>query len=76
MGAKRFSRSLVRLGLQGILFAGVLSLTLWPVRASGQGQNLLEQAKKEGMITMLEDGIVKSVQGLTTIEEVLRVVSE
>ncbi|OHA79279.1 MAG: hypothetical protein A2747_02450 [Candidatus Yonathbacteria bacterium RIFCSPHIGHO2_01_FULL_44_41] len=35
-----------------------------------------EQAKKEGMITMLEDGIVKSVQGLTTIEEVLRVVSE
>jgi len=34
------------------------------------------QAKKEGMVTMLEDGIVKSVQGLTTIEEVLRVVSE
>ncbi len=35
-----------------------------------------EQAKKEGMITMLEDGIVKAVQGLTTIEEILRVVSE
>ncbi|MDD5152652.1 MAG: GspE/PulE family protein [Candidatus Pacebacteria bacterium] len=34
------------------------------------------QAKKEGMITMLEDGLIKSVQGLTTIEEVLRVVSE
>ena len=34
------------------------------------------QAKKEGMSTMLEDGIVKSIQGLTTIEEVLRVVSE
>ncbi|MDO8579241.1 MAG: ATPase, T2SS/T4P/T4SS family [bacterium] len=34
------------------------------------------QAKKEGMITMLEDGIFKSAQGLTTIEEVLRVVSE
>ena len=34
------------------------------------------QAKKEGMTTMLEDGILKSVQGLTTIEEVLRVVSE
>ena len=34
------------------------------------------QAKKEGMLTMLEDGIVKCVQGLTTIEEVLRVVSE
>ncbi|MCK9344665.1 MAG: GspE/PulE family protein [Candidatus Pacebacteria bacterium] len=34
------------------------------------------QAKKEGMTTMLEDGIVKAAQGITTIEEVLRVVSE
>lgn len=34
------------------------------------------QAKKEGMITMLEDGIFVAAQGLTTIEEVLRVVSE
>ncbi len=35
-----------------------------------------EQAKKEGMMTMIEDGIFKAVQGVTTIEEVLRVVSE
>jgi len=28
------------------------------------------------MLTMFEDGIFKAVQGLTTIEEVLRVVSE
>lgn len=35
-----------------------------------------EQAKKEGMLTMIEDGIVKSVKGLTVIEEVLRVISE
>lgn len=35
-----------------------------------------EQARKEGMLTMLEDGIFKAVQGITTIEEVLRVVSE
>lgn len=34
------------------------------------------QAKKEGMTTMIEDGIIKAVQGVTTIEEVLRVVSE
>lgn len=39
-------------------------------------QEIEVQAKKEGMLTMLEDGIFKSVQGLTTIEEVLRVVSE
>ena len=34
------------------------------------------QAKKEGMLTMLEDGIYKCVAGMTTIEEVLRVISE
>jgi type IV pilus assembly protein PilB len=35
-----------------------------------------EQAKKEGMLTMIEDGIFNAVKGITTIEEVLRVVSE
>ena len=35
-----------------------------------------EQAKSEGMMTMIEDGIFKAAQGVTTIEEVLRVVSE
>jgi type IV pilus assembly protein PilB len=39
-------------------------------------ENIEEQAKKEGMLTMIEDGIFKAVQGVTTIEEVLRVVSE
>ena len=34
------------------------------------------QAKKEGMLTMIEDGIFKAVKGDTTIEEVLRVISE
>ncbi|MEN9524196.1 MAG: hypothetical protein RL536_265 [Candidatus Parcubacteria bacterium] len=34
------------------------------------------QAKKEGMLTMIEDGIYKCAVGKTTIEEVLRVVSE
>jgi type IV pilus assembly protein PilB len=35
-----------------------------------------EQAKKEGMIAMVEDGFVKAAQGITTIEEVLRVIIE
>ena len=35
-----------------------------------------KQAKSEGMMTMLEDGIFLAVQGVTTFEEVLRVVSE
>ena len=34
------------------------------------------RAKKEGMITMIEDGFVKAAQGFTTIEEVLRVTRE
>lgn len=35
-----------------------------------------KQAKKEGMLTMIEDGVYKAVLGQTTIEEVLRVISE
>lgn len=35
-----------------------------------------EQAKKEGMMTMIEDGIYQAVLGVTTLEEVFRVVSE
>jgi type IV pilus assembly protein PilB len=34
------------------------------------------QAKKEGMMTMLEDGVFQCVLGVTTLEEVFRVVSE
>ncbi len=34
------------------------------------------QAQKEGMTTMIEDGFIKAAQGLTTIEEVLRVIME
>lgn len=35
-----------------------------------------KQAQKEGMITMVEDGFVKAAQGITSIEEVLRVIIE
>lgn len=35
-----------------------------------------EYARKKGMITMLEDGLVKAKQGITTIAEVLRVTKE
>ncbi len=35
-----------------------------------------EQAVKDGMITMFEDGFIKAAQGKTSIEEVLRVISE
>jgi general secretion pathway protein E len=35
-----------------------------------------ELARSEGMRTMYEDGLVKSLHGVTTIEEVLRVTQE
>ena len=34
---------------------------------------LMDQAIKEGMTTMLEDGLKKAQEGVTTISEVLRV---
>ncbi|KPJ73663.1 hypothetical protein AMJ48_00430 [Parcubacteria bacterium DG_74_1] len=34
------------------------------------------QAQKEGMRTMIEDGFIKAAQGVTSIEEVLRVIVE
>jgi len=34
------------------------------------------QAKKEGMTTMFEDGVLKAAQGLTSLEEVFRVTRE
>jgi len=34
------------------------------------------QAQKEGMRTMIEDGLIKATQGITSIEEVLRVTIE
>ena len=46
------------------------------VMRGGTSDDIENQAKKEGMITMLEDGIIKAVGGITSIEEVLRVTSE
>jgi len=34
------------------------------------------QARKEGMLVMLEDGFVKAIQGYTSIEEILRITRE
>lgn len=35
-----------------------------------------KQAREEGMITMKQDGYLKSIEGITTLEEVLRVAEE
>jgi type IV pilus assembly protein PilB len=43
----------------------------------GSSQDEIEiQAKKDGMMTMIEDGVFQAVLGVTSVEEVFRVVSE
>ena len=44
--------------------------------ARATSDEIQEQAKKEGMITMVEDGLIKAARGVTSIEEVLRVIVE
>ena len=39
-------------------------------------EKIRKEAKKQGMITMRQDGIIKALKGLTTIEEVIRVTEE
>ncbi len=46
------------------------------VMKNATSDQIEDQARKEGMLTMLEDGIFKAAQGQTSIEEVLRVISE
>lgn len=46
------------------------------IMGNATGDAIEAQAKKEGMLTMSEDGIFRAAQGMTTIEEVLRVVAE
>lgn len=43
------------------------------VMAALPASEIQKQATAEGMIDMLQDGMMKAVQGLTTLEEVLRV---
>ncbi len=63
-----------RVGIHEVL---KVSLTIKEMIGSGATTDQIEaQAKKEGMMTMIEDGIFQCVLGNTTIEEVFRVVSE
>jgi len=39
-------------------------------------EKLQEEAKRQGMITLKQDGILKALAGVTTLEEVLRVAEE
>lgn len=56
-------------------------LTLTPtlrdlILHNASGDQIEALARKEGMLTMLEDGLYKASRGITSVEEVLRAVSE
>lgn len=42
------------------------------ISASFTENDLLEEARRQGMITLRQDGIIKALEGLVTIEEVFR----
>ncbi len=63
-----------RLGIHEVM---KVTSTLKELILKGAPMDTIEkQAKEEGMMTMLEDGIFLACQGRTSTEEVLRVVSE
>ena len=63
-----------RIGMHEVL---KVSNTIKEMILKDSSQDDIEtQAKKEGMMTMIEDGVFQAVLGVTTLEEVFRVVSE
>jgi general secretion pathway protein E len=63
-----------RMGIHEVL---EMSPTIKEMVIAGKTADDIEkQARKEGMLTMMEDGIYKAAKGLTSIEEVLRVINE
>lgn len=62
-----------RVGIHEVL---KISATIKDLVIKGATSDEIEkQARTEGMLTMFEDGIFKAAQGLTSVEEILRVVS-
>jgi type IV pilus assembly protein PilB len=63
-----------RLGIHEVL---EVTSTIKELILNGSSVDKIESmAKEEGMMTMLEDGIFLAIQGITSTEEVLRVVAE
>jgi type II secretory ATPase GspE/PulE/Tfp pilus assembly ATPase PilB-like protein len=42
----------------------------------GTGEEIQAEGTKQGMITMQTDGLIKALQGQTTLEEIMRVTTE
>jgi len=60
-----------RIGIFEILALSPAISQMIAQRSSAQA--ILQKAREEGMTTMMEDGVEKAGQGVTTLEEVIRV---
>jgi type IV pilus assembly protein PilB len=63
-----------RIGVREVLETSHEIQDLIMKRASAA--DIKRQAMKEGMVTMVQDGFLKAAEGLTTIEEVIRIIHE
>jgi type IV pilus assembly protein PilB len=63
-----------RIGIYEVLVISPTIMKLTLERASAA--QIEEQAVKEGMITLKQDGYMKALEGITTLEEVLRVAED
>ncbi len=63
-----------RIGIHEVLSVSTATREL--IMKGATSEQIEQQARKEGMLTMLEDGIYKASRGITSLEEVLRAVSE
>jgi len=63
-----------RIGIHEVfqISEGIRSL----IMSGATSDQIEKQARADGMMTMIEDGLFKVAQGITTVEEILRVVSE
>jgi len=64
-------------GRAGIYEALQVTETIKEMIIKGASADQIQiQARKEGMTSMIEDGFIKAAQGVTSLEEVLRVITE
>jgi type IV pilus assembly protein PilB len=63
-----------RIGIHEVLV--VTSTIRELIMKNSDADEINKEARRSGMMTMLEDGIFKAAQGITTIEEVLRATQE
>jgi type IV pilus assembly protein PilB len=61
-------------GRMGIYELMIMSSTIREMTFKGEPtENLRRVARKQGMRTLFEDGMIKAIKGLTSLEEVLRI---